>query len=216
MFLDGSDIMSTQALIDGFAVVGPRDVLMTFASPGSAGGIAYDDSDIMRFTASSLGDTTAGTWSMYFDGSDVGLNLDAEDIDALEMLPNGQLLMSTLGNFTVVGASGDDKDIVKFTPTMMGSTTTGSWQLHFDGGDVGLTNDAEDIDGLAVSSAGSFYLSTTGAFGVNGLSGQDEDVFVFAPTTLGATTTGSFVSLLFFDGSAYGLSLNDVVDIDLP
>jgi hypothetical protein len=67
-----------------------------------------------------------------------------------------------------------------------------------------------------VSGSGSLYLSTTGAFSVPGISGQDEDIFVFAPTTLGATTAGTYVSLLLFDGSAYGLGPNDVSDIDLP
>ena len=34
---------------------------------------------------------------MYFDGSDVGLTATAEDVDALELLTNGNLLLSTEG-----------------------------------------------------------------------------------------------------------------------
>lgn len=153
---------------------------------------------------------------MYFDGSDVGLTSSNEDVDAIELLPNGQLLLSTTNSFSVTGLSGQDEDIIRFTPTMLGATTTGSWAMHFDGSDVGLSESEEDVDGLAVSGSGSVYLSTTGTFSVTGLSGNDEDVAVFAPTTLGSMTAGTWVSLLFFDGSAYGLSSNDVVDIDLP
>lgn len=217
MFFDGSDVVSTSLTIDGFAVAGTRDVLLTFSSYGSVPGVTnFDDSDVLRFTASSLGNTTAGTWSMYFDGSDVGFSTNDEDVDGVELLPNGHLLVSTVGVFSVTGVSGQDEDIIEFSPTMLGPTTSGSWSMYFDGSDVGLTNSEEDIDGLAVSGSGSLYLSTTGAFSVPALSGQDEDIFVFAPTTLGSATSGIFVSLLFFDGSAHGLSLNDVVDIDLP
>jgi hypothetical protein len=51
---------------------------------------------------------------------------------------------------------------------------------------------------------------------VAGVSGADEDVFVFTPTTLGSSTTGTFSSSLYFDGSVYGLAANDLFAIDLP
>jgi len=51
---------------------------------------------------------------------------------------------------------------------------------------------------------------------VPGVSGADEDVFVFTPTSLGPTTTGTFDAALFFDGSVHGLGANDVNAIDLP
>ncbi len=48
-----------------------------------------------------------------------------------------------------------------------------------------------------------------------GVSGRDEDVFVFTPSSLGSSTAGTFAATLFFDGSAYGLSGNDIYGIDL-
>jgi len=51
---------------------------------------------------------------------------------------------------------------------------------------------------------------------VPGLSGADEDVFVFTPSALGATTSGTYASTLYFDGSTFGLSGNNVSDIELP
>jgi hypothetical protein len=51
---------------------------------------------------------------------------------------------------------------------------------------------------------------------VTGTSGADEDVFVFTPSSLGATTTGTYSPTLHFDGSLYGLGANDVSAIDLP
>ncbi|MGH7674300.1 MAG: Ig-like domain-containing protein [Gemmatimonadales bacterium] len=44
---------------------------------------------------------------------------------------------------------------------------------------------------------------------------HDEDVFVFTPTSLGSTTAGTYSTLLFFDGSVYGVT-GDVLGIDLP
>jgi subtilisin len=217
MFFDGSDVMSSGVVIDGFAVVSSNDLLITLAGSATISGLgSVDDSDILRFRATSLGANTTGTWTMYFDASDVGLTTDAEDVDGIELLTNGKLLISTAGDFSVPGLSGQDRDIILFTPSMLGWTSTGTFSMYFDGSDVGVDTYTEDIDGVAVAASGSLYLSTIDAFSVTGLSGQDEDVFVFAPGALGSATTGTFVSLLFFDGSAYGLSANDVVDIDLP
>jgi hypothetical protein len=117
----------------------------------------------------------------------------------------------------VPGLSGlADEDLLIFTPTSLGANTSGAWALYFDGSDVGLTtNDAEDVDAAAVAANGDIYLSTVGNFSVAGLSGQDEDVFVCKPTTLGAATACNGFSL-FFDGTAHGLSTEDVDAIDLP
>jgi len=124
--------------------------------------------------------------------------------------------MSTTGSFGVTGASGQDEDIFEFTPTLLGPTTTGTWSMYFDGSDVALNGDGEDIDGLAIGPSGDLYLSTTGSFNVPGVSGADEDVFVFTPTRLGQTTAGTFATPVFFDGSVFGLGSNDITAIDLP
>ena len=153
---------------------------------------------------------------MYFDGSDVGLTTTAEDVDALELLTNGNLLLSTEGAVGVTGVSGDDKDLLAFTPSSLGSTTSGTFALYFDGSDVGLTTTAEDVDAVAVDAAGRIYLSTLNGFAVTGVSGADEDVLVFIPSTLGHDHTGTFDPTLYFDGSAFALDANDLNAIDLP
>ncbi len=216
LYFDGSDVGLGSFTIDAFAVISPTEILMSFTGSGTVGGVAMDDSDVVKFTATALGETTAGTFSMFFDGSDVGLTTSDEDVDAIELLPNGHLLVSTTGSASVPGASSADEDILEFTPTTLGTTTAGSWKLYLDGSDVGLTSSGEDVDGVAVDGAGRIHLSTTGSFSVSGVAGADEDVFVFIPSSLGATTTGSFASALFFDGSFSGLGSNDVFAIDLP
>jgi hypothetical protein len=153
---------------------------------------------------------------MYFDGEDVGLSASSEDIDAIDRLPNGILLISTSGNVSVTGASGKDEDLLAFTPTSLGSTTSGTWSLYFQGSDVGLATDSgEDIDGLSLTNNGVIYLSTRGAFAVTGVSGTSSDIFSCTPGALGATTTCTFNSSLYFTGSSWGLGSNNVDGIEL-
>ncbi|MGH7645052.1 MAG: PKD domain-containing protein, partial [Gemmatimonadales bacterium] len=218
LYFDGSDVGLGSFTLAAFSILPNNEILMAFRSAGTVAGIAFDDSDILKFTATSLGATTAGTFSLYFDGSDVGLTSDdAEDIDAVELLADGRLLISTKGSPSVTGLSGlADEDILAFTPTSLGATTAGTWAIYFDGSDVGLSDSSdEDVDAVAVDASGRIYLSTLGNFSVTGVSGADEDVFVFTPTSLGSTTAGTYSPTLFFDGDVYGVT-GDIFGIDLP
>jgi hypothetical protein len=191
--------------------------LISFSAAAPILGLGVvDDSDIVQFDATSLGDTTAGGFSMFFDGSAVGLTTNAEDIDAFALLPDGRLLISTSGNVSVPGASGADEDLLAFTPAAPGNYSSGTWALYFDGSDVGLSAESEDVDGVAVAANGDIYLSTTGSFSVPGVSGANEDVFICTPTALGTTTACTFAPVLFLDGSTVGLGGNNVDAIDLP
>jgi hypothetical protein len=154
--------------------------------------------------------------SLYSTASDVGLTTSGEDVDAVELLPGGHMLVSTVNTVSATGAAGEDEDLLEFAPTSLGANTAGSFTLYFDGSDVGLTASGEDVDAAAVDSSGKIYLSTFNNFSVTDVSGADEDVFVFTPTSTGSTTSGSFSSTLSFDGSAFGLGGNDVLAIDLP
>jgi len=63
---------------------------------------------------------------------------------------------------------------------------------------------------------GHLLISTFGNFSVPGLSGADEDIIEFTPSSTGDKTAGTFSSTLFFRGSTYGLGGNDLFAIDLP
>ena len=207
MYFDGSAVgLPTAADIFAFHQLDADTILMSFVANVTLGGVTYTPRDIVRFSV------TAGTFSMYFNGVDVGLSAGAENIDALEVLPDGKVLISTTGNPTVTGVTGAaDEDILAFTPTTLGNTTSGTWTIYFDGSDVGLADTSgEDVDALDVTANGNIYLSTLNGFAVTGVSGADEDVFVCVPTSLGNTTACNYSTTLFFDGSAFGLSGNDV------
>lgn len=208
MIFDGSDVGVGSLAIDGMARMTDGSILLSFTAAASIGSLGtVDDSDIVRFVPTSLGANTAGSFSLYFDGSDVGLSTNNEDIDAIGILPDGRLLISMLGSFSINGASGSGEDLVVFNATSLGANTSGSFALYFDGSDVGVSGSSENVDGVCALSDGSLLLTTSGAFSVTGASGQDEDIFRFVPTSLGSTTAGTFSMRL--DLSTFGVT-NDV------
>ena len=219
---DGSDVRLSAFRIDAFSWLDSDTLLLSVDAdrtdilPGMT--VPVDDSDIVRFDATSLGTSTSGSFSMYFDGSDVGLTTTATaaDVDAVELLPSGKIVLSTTGSVSVSGVSARDEDLVAFTPTAIGSNTSGTFALFFDGSDVGLGDSGEDIDGAAIDASGRVYMSTRSAFAVPGVAGADEDVFAFDPASLGPTTAGTFSPTLFFDGSSFGVSATNLYALDLP
>ncbi len=213
---DGSDVGLDDLAIDAVSIVGPSELLLSFTTAASVAGVGLvDDSDVVLFTATSLGEETEGEFSLYFDGSDVGLTRHAEDVDAVELLSDGRIVLSTRGRVAVPGLTGRDEDLLAFTPTSRGADTVGTWARHFDGSDVALDgSNNEDVDGAAIVQQ-AIYLSTRGRFSVVGLEGEDEDVVRFDPATIGTTTAGDFATPLELDGSAFGLDESDVVAFDV-
>ena len=206
---DGSDVGLGSLKIDGLDVIGPGQVLLSFKDSGTLPDIgAIDDSDIVLFTGT-LGPATSGTFSMYFDASDVGLDNKREDIDAFTLLADGSLLISTKGSFSVSGASGEDEDVIRFVG-IFGSSTSGSFSLHFDGSDVSMTDKKEDIDALA-SDGTDLYFSVINNFSAGGVTADAEDVLTFSGT-FGASTSGTFG--IFWAGIAHGTTTS-VVGFDL-
>ena len=216
MYFDGSDV-GLSADVYAFNILDEDSILLAFNDLTVVGGKTFAPTDIARFDATSLGSTTSGSFSMYFNGIDVGLDLSAEEIDAMDILPDGTVLISTRGSATVPGLTGmSDEDIMAFTPTMLGDSTSGTWTLYFDGSDVGLgdLND-EDINAISVNSNGTIYISTFGNFDVAGISGSDEDVFICFPSSLGTITACIFSTTIYFDGSSWGVDVEDIHGIDL-
>jgi hypothetical protein len=162
------------------------------------------------------------SFSILFVGADVGLFGPFEAIDALDLLPDGRLIVSTVGQVSVPSATGfpllraTGQDLLAFTPTSLDPTTQGTWALYFDGRAVGLDTDEEGVDAVSIEENGDVFLSTQGPFAVSGLSGEGEDVFVCTPTDV---STGAITGCTFspyFDGTAQGLSTDNVIGIDLP
>ncbi len=201
---DGSDVGLGSLEISGLAILPSGNLLLSFTAAGTVGGLSVDDSDIVEFTPTSMGSTTAGSFSMYFDGSDVALTSNGEDVDGIAF-SGGNLVVSSTGGFSGTGGSGSDEDLMLFTGTL-GENTSGSFTKLFDGSDVELGgNSAHDVDAAAFI-GGNLLFSTVGNIAVTGVSGADEDVVEFAGT-FGGTTSGSYS--MRQDLSALGIAANE-------
>lgn len=215
MYFDGSDTGVTND-VNAFTLLSDGTILISFNTGTNVPGVGtVDDSDIVLFTPTSLGANTAGTFSFFFDGSDVGLTLNGEDIDAIGVSTDGKLVISTTGSYSVSGASGADEDLIIFTASAFGTTTSGSWAQYFDGSDVALnSSSSEDVNGVWIDDvSGEIYLTTLGLFSVTGASGDGSDIFACDPSSLGTATSCSFS--LYWDGSAngFGGEVMDAFDI---
>ena len=129
-------------------------------------------------------------YSLYLDGSDVGLRGSAGAIDALHVLSNGNAIISTRGNITVGGVRATGSDLIQFAPRTTGVRTSGNWSMYLDGSDVHLTTAGENINGITRSKRGRWLITTTGSFRVRGARGKAQDVLEFTPTRVGKNNIG--------------------------
>jgi hypothetical protein len=204
--------LAANADIDGLHVIDGDTFYMSFERDG---GVAVptlgsvSDEDIVLYDA--------GVWSLYFDGSAVGLTEDGEDVDAFDILPDNSLVISTFGAVNPVPdipGTNQDEDLLRCVPTSSGPITSCTWSFYFDGSDVALANSAsEDIDGLAID-GGDIYISTLGNFSVTGLSGEGRDVFVCNAATTGAASACTSFTM-YFDGSLNLLTTGLIDAFDL-
>lgn len=200
MVFDGSDLGLQPVDVDAFYIMEDGTLLLSVDAPITLPGVGdVDDSDIVQFTPTSLGIVTAGTFTLFFDGSAFELETDGEDIDAIDFSPAGRLVISTFDEVTAGALTASDEDLITF------DSGTSTWGMYFDGSDVNLQANSEDINGLSIdATTGDIYLTTLGPFDVPGATGSGEDIFVCVPSSLGNATSCTYG--LYFDGALHGLS----------
>ena len=191
------------------------DVYVTTAGAGStADGQAFDKRDILRWDAGS------GDWSLYQDGSAIGLPTKA-DIAAFDIPnpANGSANMAFAKNVTIAGVGTvAPHDLLLHDPN--------GYALRFDGSDVGLTAGGEKIDAVEMlpgnlspigSNCDKYILfsvksgGTVPAYNGGNLTFSGEDVLGFCSTQLGPNTQGLWHLLV--DGSAEGMPKNSTVSL---
>jgi hypothetical protein len=183
------------ANVDGFDRVDANHFYLSFSGDTTLPGIgSVQDEDIAYFSA--------GTWSVFFDGTAAGLTSNALDIDAFNIVGT-TIYFSTAGNANPpgVGGTADDADIY----TWNGSSFARVWDATAAG-----FADAANVDGFVRGAdASQIYLSFAADTTVPVLGTvQDEDVVFFNGTTW----------YVFFDGTAHGLTSSnlDIDAFDIP
>jgi hypothetical protein len=158
--------------------------------------VNYADEDLIAYNY------VTGAYSMYLDGSALGVPAPA-DLDAACFIPNStNLLLSFDTTVTLPGAGViDDDDIVRYQ--------AGAFAKQLDGAtNLGLSA-AMDVDGLHLV-GNSLYYSLDASFKRGATTGTDKDLWIFNTNTL-ATTVLSGIGL------AEGVDLcdfDDPVDTD--
>ena len=223
IYFDGSDVGVSSNDLDALHVRPDGSLLMSFSgsmelqldgSGDDDDGVYIDDSDILLFTfTSEPGAVTRGFFTIFFDGSDVGMTSSGEDINGLHEFEDGTLAVTTTGTAYVVGASNiKDEDVMLFTGTT-GTSTSGSFEWIFDGSDVGLSSSSEELDALFYEWDDNLLFSTRGSFATPDDSGADEDIARFTGTTVNGSSIGTVSRTL--DLSDFGLSEEDVDAISM-
>lgn len=193
MVLDGSDVGLRNLRIDAMAVMTseeadePDRYLLSFTEKAPVPGIAekVDDSDVVLFTPTSLGDDTEGTFELFFDGSAIGLDNSGEDISAIEVV-DSDLYFSTDGSFKLSEEydelAGKNEDVFVCREATSTSCAGGA-EIVVDGSTRGLSDSGENIDAFAFdpedgNAPGSkAFFSTTGDFKTSTARGKDRDFF---------------------------------------
>ena len=190
----------------------PQIFFLSSSQTVKVDGLTAADEDILMLAPGA--NPGQGTFSFFFDGSDVGIA--KTDVDAFEVVDegaNGAILMSFDKPIKMVidGMANvlvDDSDIVKFTFAQEpGTNTSGSFTSCFDGSAFELTTGGEDIDAIAFDALGRLVISTQGTAKVNGTSlvAADEDLLALGT---GAFTCGAGAGpwSLYLDGSDLALT----------
>ena len=151
---DASDVGITKN-VNAFERLPNGSILMSLAAAQNVAGLGkVQPQDIIRFNPTSLGDTTAGMFEWFLDGSDVGLGTGGEKIDAISMQAGIEhpLRISITGTGSVPRASGGvlrvaDEDVINFVGAAYGANSAGAWRMYLDGSNVpGMA--AEDVSSM--------------------------------------------------------------------
>jgi hypothetical protein len=180
---DGTDNgLPGAADVDGVSLMDATHFYLSFSTDTTLPGIgAVQDEDVVYYNN--------GAWSVYFDGTGLGLTAGNQDLDAIDII-GGTLYFSTLGNTNPPGLGGtaDDADIYSWNGV--------SFARVWDASAAGLAGTA-DVDGLSFVDAAHFYLSFNTNTDLAGLGTvQGEDVVYYDNGTWS----------VYFDGTAQGLT----------
>lgn len=226
-------------------------VLVSMKDPGVTGdGVAYSREDILGAINEDPG---PDSWEIVFDGSEQGLTpnhhvgsftpgdlingFSSADFEALDTL----YISFSQNRVRVPGIDGwvYGNDIVRWEEDESLAVGPGTFEMFFDGSDVGLTTVDEKLDGISVvtpevlsawmsandvelpwdCNAGVIFATTQAAYSVPGangkpLKGRGSDILLFCAFNTGSDTAGLWFRV--FKGSYVNFSpQNTVMSLDV-
>ncbi len=220
MLFDGSDVGIGPTSVDAFTQLPTGEIILSFTKNFSVPGLGYvRDEDLIKFTPAELGESTSGTFEMFFDGSEHGMGDCGGDIDALDVVvgevtgtdaDNDGILneldvcpLDPLNDADGDGVCGNVKIYFSLTSSININghwykdedviefdEATGQMTKYFDGSDVGMSH--TDVDAFKIKDDGNLLLSVKCSTEIYGLGVVlDQDILEFTPTSLGISTAGT-------------------------
>jgi hypothetical protein len=172
----GEEITAVHILANG-------NIILSTETGATLGGLTFGNGDLIEYNPT----TDVGT--LYFDES-LFVGGD-EDIDAVHILDNGNIILSSTAASILGGLSFSESDLIEYNPTTDVAT------LFFDGS---LFDSSENIDAAYILDSSNIILSTEGAATLGGLTFANGSLVEYNPTTDVAT--------LYFSESLFSNNAN--------
>lgn len=193
------------------------DLLLSTTSTSnlvSTNSITVRDEDVFIFHPDIPGDYSEGTFTLLIDGSDLSIG----DIEAITLVEANTVVGGTslqAGDFLYADTS---ENVIRFVPTSLGSSTSGSQSDFIKGSDINIDVDISGLDlaetshtiGDVTLQGGQVLMTLEGndsSVGDNSISARDEDIFVLDLTETGSSTEGN--ATLVFDGTDVSLDSSE-------
>ncbi|MGV3592658.1 MAG: DUF6701 domain-containing protein [Gammaproteobacteria bacterium] len=153
--------------------------LISVTEDGSTlGGLTFDDGDLVLY------DPVTGVSTMFLDASALTGGDTLQNVDALHLLPNGHIIMSTTTDgASIGGVTFNAEDLVLYDPILKTAT------LVFDGSTI-FASSTSDIDAVHVLYNDSYsptdwdiIVSTTDTATIGALTFQDNDIVSYDVST---------------------------------
>jgi hypothetical protein len=176
--------------IDAFDLLPNGHMILSTISTATLGGITFSDGSLVEWDPVNL------TASLFFDETTFDGAGSNKNIDAVSVLPNGHILISTEGSHSLGGLSFLNGDVVEWDPVNLTASIFFSEAL-FGGANI-------DIDAFDVDASGMILLSTReNNVTLGGITFNNGDVVLYDPVS-------GTASILLAEASAF--SKNEDVD----
>ncbi len=164
VYLDGTEFFHHNENINAFDILDNGHVILSADENARISSLNFGDDDIVEY------DPNTGNATIYFSGSN--FSNGSENVDAVSVLPNGHIVLSTSGGARIGSLSFDDDDLVEYDPSSGYATPL------FNGNRFAHN---EDINAVHVFDDGLIVFSTRSNAALDGLSFTPADLIAYDP-----------------------------------
>jgi hypothetical protein len=167
LFFSEDAFTSGDESIDSFQLLSNGHYVLSSGGSATLGGLSFRDGDAVDYDPINDIATLIFSEDLFFSGA---------NLDGVQLLPNGHLLISTVTSETLGGLGFDDGDIIEYDPVNDVATLFLDEDAVFSGGG--------DIGGFHVLDDGRIAFSTLGdaTLAVSGVTMRNGDLVLFDPS----------------------------------